>query len=87
MENTIQRYLEAVQTFTPHQQLEKTKSLADQFLGDKQKIQAIMDKLSQRQDTEESWVKPITFTPISFSFVSLQALLQRFYVENLSHLI
>ena len=56
MELTLQRYLDAVETFTPTDQLATTKMNVQNLLEDKQKIQAIMELLQQKFDKEENWV-------------------------------
>ena len=56
VELTLQRYLDAVETFTPTDQLVTTKMNVQNLLEDKQKIQAIMELLQQKFDKEENWV-------------------------------
>lgn len=56
VEQTLQRYLDAVETFTPPDQLAATKINVQSLLEDKQKTQAIMELLQQKFEKEESWV-------------------------------
>ena len=90
MELTLQRYLDAVETFTPPDQLAATKMNVQSLLEDKQKIQAIMALLQQKFDQEENWVqifsKPNSKGTICRAFLYLQVYqwwLEDMYLNNM----
>ena len=49
--------MNAVETFTPPDQLAMTSKMVEQFLNDKQKVEAIMAFLQQKFDQQENWVR------------------------------
>ena len=53
---TLKRYLNAVETFTPSEDLEKTNKYVDQFLQDEEKTKEIMTFLEKKNEVEENWV-------------------------------
>ena len=71
MELTLQRYLDAVETFTPPDQLAATKMNVQSLLEDKQKIQAIMALLQQKFDQEENWVQIFSSQILKAQYVEL----------------
>ena len=58
---TLERYLNAVQTFTPSDQLETTSGHVQDLMADEQKIQAIKQRLQQAFESQESWVSLVQF--------------------------
>ena len=56
---TLKRYLDAVQTFTPSDQLATTSAYVQEFGEDKPKIEAINKLLQEKFDQEENWVLDI----------------------------
>ena len=87
MELTLQRYLDAVETFTPPDQLAATKMNVQSLLEDKQKIQAIMALLQQKFDQEENWVqifsKPNYLVQhIAFLFTGVPVVVRRHVFEQ-----
>ena len=88
VELTLQRYLDAVETFTPTDQLVTTKMNVQNLLEDKQKIQAIMELLQQKFDKEENWV---LFSKLKFAikklfhmmfFVGVSMVVRRYVFEK-----
>lgn len=55
VKDTMRRYLEAVETFTPQSQMEKTSRLVEEFLADEEKIEAITKLLQERSESLDSW--------------------------------
>ena len=62
---TLKRYLNAVETFTPSDDLEKTTKYVDQFLQDEDKTKEIMAFLEKKNEAEENWV--CMFTLVDFT--------------------